>query len=86
MEKSGFGLIASRWAGARLGGLSFRLAGSFEQAEEDNPRYEQAKAEDGKQVIEHNQFRRLVLARTRARRVRRTPTHRMSMLGTQRPT
>ena len=69
-----------------MAGLGLHLLGCLDEAKEDNPGDDQSETKDGEDEIEHNQLLRLRLAVTRASRVRRTPTQRIRMLGTQRPT
>ena len=66
--------------------FSFQLLGRLADAQEDNPSDDQAKAEDGEGVFEHDYFLRLAVAATLASMTTRTPTQRMRILGTQRPT
>ena len=62
----------------------FDVLGRFHESKENYPGDDETEAEDGEEVVEHDQFLRLAVERASSET--RTPTQRMRMLGTQRPT
>ena len=71
---------------AASGGQVFGQVSRLLEAEEDNSRDHQPEGEDGKDMVEHGYFFRLTLVVAQVSRATRTPTQRLRMLGTHRPT
>ena len=62
----------------------FDVLGRFHESKENYPGDDETEAEDREEVVEHDQFLRLAVERASSET--RTPTQRMRILGTQRPT